>query len=272
MNERFSRLERMIGPEGLARLQSSFVVVVGLGAVGSYATEALARAGIGRLRLVDFDVIRPSNLNRQLYALETTIGLRKCEVARMRVREINSACQAEALHCFVHKDSLGPVQEGEPDLVVDAIDSYTPKVELLAGMREMGIPLLSSMGAALRTDPTLIRVGPLTKASHCPLARRVRRELRSRQVDTGFLCVYSTEAVDHLPEASRGREFSSEEESHPRGRQRNPLGSLPTLTGIFGLIAANTALQILLGEAFPGKPVLNSNLWEKISKGKNLQP
>jgi tRNA A37 threonylcarbamoyladenosine dehydratase len=270
MKERFSRLERMIGQEGLARLQNSFVVVVGLGAVGSYATEALARAGVGRLRLVDFDVIRPSNLNRQLYALESTIGRPKCDVARRRVQEINSACQVEALDCFVHKESLDHVREGGPDLVVDAIDSYNPKVELLAGMREKGIPLLSSMGAALRTDPTLIRVGPLTKASHCPLARRVRKELRSRGVDTGFLCVYSLEPVDHLPEASRGKEPAEQEDFHSRGRQRNTLGSLPTLTGIFGLIAANTALQMLLGNAFPGRRSHHPAHLEIISNEKTI--
>lgn len=268
MEERFSRLERMIGGQGLTRLQNSFVVIVGLGAVGSYATEALARAGVGRFRLVDFDVIRPSNLNRQLYALESTIGESKCEVARKRVQEINSHCNAEAMKCFVNKESLDQIREGAPDLVLDAIDSCNPKVELLAGMRGMGIPLISSMGAALRTDPTLIRVAPLAKASHCPLARRVRRELRSRQVDTGFLCVYSLEPVDHLPETSRGKEPGAEEEFYSHGRQRHILGSLPTLTGIFGLIAANTALQMLLGDAFPGRRPLNSDHWGKISKVK----
>jgi tRNA threonylcarbamoyladenosine dehydratase len=251
MSERFARLERMVGPKGLQLLENSFVVVVGLGAVGSYATEALARSGVGRLRLVDFDVIRPSNINRQLYAVESTLGRQKCEVARERVCDINPSCKTETLSVFVHQDTLGQVLEGPPNLVVDAIDSYTPKVELLSGVVRRGIPLISSMGAASRTDPMAMRIGALGNASYCPLARRIRKELRSRGIDTHFPCVYSVEPLDHLPREARGQEPSREEEVHSRGRRRNPLGSLPTLTGIFGLTLANTALKILLGDQFP---------------------
>jgi len=152
-NERFSRIERMIGGDGLRRLEKAFVVVVGLGAVGSYAVEGLARAGIGRLRLVDFDVIRPSNINRQLCALDSTVGMAKVEVARRRVNDINPACQVDVRRCFVHCDTMDQVLAGPPDLVVDAIDSLGPKVELLAAMQERRIPVVSSMGAACRPSP-----------------------------------------------------------------------------------------------------------------------
>src|SRR5690349_501438 len=131
-DDRFSRIERMIGREGLDRLHHSHVAVVGLGAVGSYATEALARAGVGHLRLVDFDEVRPSNLNRQLYALHSTIGRPKIEVAHARVRDINPSCEAEALRIFVHVETMDQILDGPPHLVIDAIDSFTPKVELIA--------------------------------------------------------------------------------------------------------------------------------------------
>jgi tRNA threonylcarbamoyladenosine dehydratase len=260
--EQFSRIERMIGPEGLRVLQQSFVAVVGLGAVGSYVVEGLARAGVGRLRLVDFDEVRPSNLNRQLYALQSTLGHPKCEIAHRRVMDINPACRVEALRVFVHTETLDQVLAGPPDLVIDAIDSLAPKIELLAALRTCGLPMISCMGAALRTDPTSVRVGPLAKVHHCPLAQRVRKKLRLREVPIDFSCVYSIEPVHHLPADARTsekqNENESEEDTFARGRKRTTLGSLPTLTGIFGLTAANAALRLLLKHHFPAAPGLTA--------------
>ena len=183
---RFTRIERMVGREGLERLSRARVCVVGLGAVGSYATEALARAGVGRLRLIDFDEVRLSNINRQLYALQSTIGRKKCELARERVLEINPACDVEALDLFVHRDTVDAAIAGELTLVIDAIDSFTPKVVLLETVRKRGIPLIASMGAALRTDPTLVRVGPLHEVHNCPLAAKIRKALRKVDVPLDF--------------------------------------------------------------------------------------
>ncbi len=246
---RFARLERMVGAEGLRRLAAARVAVVGLGAVGSYAVEGLARAGVGALRLVDHDEVRPTNVNRQLHALGSTIGRPKVEVLRERVLDINPRCAVEALRLFVHVDTLDRVLSGPPDLVIDAIDSVTPKVELLAEAVARGIPVLSSMGAALRTDPTKVRVGPLARSERCPLAKQVRKRLRQRNVSVAFPCVYSDEPVSGRIAASVGTDGG--EESFERGRPRRVLGSLPTLTGIFGLVAANEALRMLLGDAFP---------------------
>jgi tRNA threonylcarbamoyladenosine dehydratase len=247
-DECFARIERLIGPEGLAKLGGSCVVVVGLGAVGSYATEALARAGVGRLRLVDFDEVRSSNINRQLYALRSTVGRAKADLAVQRVLDINPACRVEGLRLFLHVETLDQVLAGGPDLVIDAIDSFAPKALLLAESRRRQVRILSSMGAALRTDPTAVRIGPLEEVHHCPLAARLRKRLRAQSVPLDMPCVYSIEPVGELRRTAIAAEPEPGGEVVSRGRSRRPLGSLPTLTGIFGLTLANTALRILLGD------------------------
>ncbi len=248
-NERFSRIEQMIGAEGLCKLQQAHVVVVGLGAVGSYAVEALARAGVGQLRLVDFDQVRTSNINRQLYALESTVGQAKVDVARQRVQDINPACQVEALSCFAHRESMDQILEGSPDLVIDAIDSFTPKLELIQAVSQRKIALVSSMGAALRREVNAVRVGPLSGTRHCPLARLIRKRLRQKNISTDFPCVYSLEMIAKGPEPEIAAADTGAEEFYQRGRIRCKLGSLPTLPGIFGLAAANEAIKILFGES-----------------------
>jgi tRNA A37 threonylcarbamoyladenosine dehydratase len=249
--ERFSRIELLIGHEGLERLRSAHCAVVGLGAVWGYAAEALARSGVGRLRLVDFDVVRRSNRNRQLYALDSTLGLPKVDVACRRVADINPDCEVEALREFVHVETLDLVLAGPPDMVIDAIDSFTQKVALLAAATARGIPVVSSMGAALRTDPSCVRVGPLHETSQCPLAKRVRKRLRQLGASLDFPCVYSVEPVPPERCGAADVDDCGEKELYPRGRERRPFGSLPTLTGIFGLTAANAALKTLLGDRLP---------------------
>lgn len=243
--DRFIRTIRLLGEERFQLLQGKMVTVVGLGAVGGYAVEGLARAGVSRLRLVDFDTIQPSNLNRQILALETTLGRPKAEVARERVLAINSDCRVEALQLFAGEDSLGQILDPEPDLLIDAIDSLNPKTQLLQEAYRRGIPVISSMGAALRTDPSLIRTGDLFATSGCPLAKHLRKRLRKRGVGEGIACVYSTEKIDfdyQLPE-DEGKACQTPDAD--RGRQRNVLGSLPTITGIFGLTIANLAIMRL---------------------------
>jgi len=252
-HEQFSRVRRLIGEAGVKRLAEAHVVVVGLGAVGGYAVEGLARAGVGHLRLVDFDQVTASNINRQLYALHSTVGQYKTDLACRRILDINPACQVEPMRCFAHEESFDAILSGPPNLVIDAIDAITPKVALLAEVTRRNIPLLSSMGAALRSDPSKIHVGPLSQARICPLAKRVRTFLRRRGASVDFPCVYSTEPIHELPEDAIAPVAESEEPVLQRGRKRRTLGSLPTITGIFGLTLANEALRVLAGEAFPKK-------------------
>lgn len=241
-----TRTELMLGAEGMKALSESLVVVAGLGAVGGYAVEALARAGVGRLRLIDYDTVCETNINRQIYALHSTIGEKKIKLAAERVAQINPNCQVETLDCFVHSDTIDQVLAGEPDMVIDAIDSLNPKVELLLALIEREIPSISSMGAALRDDPSLIRYGLLKKVEYCPLAAAIRKRLRRRNVSLSIPCVYS------LQPALRQAQGEPEGENKfirgkSRGRQRKILGSLPTITAIFGMTIANEVIKILSG-------------------------
>lgn len=248
--ERFTRVTTLIGKEKFKRLQESTVTIVGLGAVGGYVMEGLARAGIGNLRLVDFDNIQPSNINRQIIALESTLGKPKVEAAKNRVLEINPNCRVEPLEIFAADETMEQILSPRPDILVDAIDSLNPKVQLLTAARMANLSIISSMGAALRTDPTKIRYDDIFKSTNCPLAKHVRKRLRRRGINDGIFCVYSTEKVDFE------YQFGEAEENAPlhadRGRRRNVLGSLPTLTGIFGLYIANQAILQLTGTTGPG--------------------
>ncbi|MDO4551879.1 MAG: tRNA threonylcarbamoyladenosine dehydratase [Planctomycetia bacterium] len=249
MSDRFSRIRQFIGEDALQKLHHSRVLIVGLGAVGGYALEGLARAGIGHFRLVDFDVVQLSNINRQLFALESTLGQKKCEVAKTRVLDINPACKVQTLPIFVHEDTFHELfSDFTPDYVVDAIDALSPKVALMAYLQEHGIPSISSMGAALRTDPTQIRIGKLRNVKGCPLARMIKKRMRNQKIPMNSLCVYSTEDISSV----RLSRLAPPEPSAPgevlRGRPRNVLGSLPTLTGMFGLVIANHVIQQLISE------------------------
>ena len=247
---RFSRTELLLGTEALKKLAAARVVVAGLGAVGSYAVEGLARAGVGNLRLVDFDEVRPSNINRQLYALDSTVGRPKAEVARKRVLDINPGCHVEALDLFVCADTIERVLDGRPDVVVDAIDSVGPKLLLLSSAVRAGLHVVSVMGAATRRDPLQIRVSDLSETRNCPLARTVRKKLHLLGVDRGVRCVYSLEPVPPGARAEAPEEEETEsgsQKEYERGRKRARLGSLSCLTGMFGLIAANEAISRIAG-------------------------
>lgn len=245
-SERFTRIIQLIGEEKFARIQESHVTIVGLGAVGGHAMEALGRAGIGNIRLVDFDNIQPSNINRQILALTTNLGRKKVQEAATRLAAINPQCRTEPLELFAAEESMEKILSPPTEIVIDAIDSLNPKVQLLVSAYQARIPIISSMGAALRTDPSKIRTGDIFDSQSCPLAKHVRKRLRRRNVGRGIHCVYSLEKVEFTYEMGDPEENAPQEAD--RGRRRNILGSLPTLTGIFGLHIANHVILHLAGD------------------------
>ena len=193
MDRRFSRTELLIGKEGLAKLAAARVAVFGLGGVGSFAAEALCRAGVGGFILVDGDVVDISNINRQLHALDYTVGRPKVELMAGRMAAINPAASISSCYLrYVPGDGQKFFKE-RPHYVVDAIDDVPAKVDLLKYCVSTGIPVLSSMGAGNKLDPTAFKVADIAATSVCPLARAVRRRLRQEGITEGVKVVYSTE-------------------------------------------------------------------------------
>jgi tRNA threonylcarbamoyladenosine dehydratase len=238
----FSRSELLLGEAALDRLRASRVTVFGLGGVGSFAVEALARAGVGHLRLIDHDVVGPSNLNRQLFALRSTLGQPKAAVAAARVLDINPDCQVEPLQTFIHTDTLPTLLTPRPDVMIDAIDSMTCKVALMCAAHEQGIPIISAMGAGGRTDSSQLFVGDLGDTRICPLAARVRKELRKAGITSGIRCVYSLEPADNKRPANP---VDIEPHRGP-GRARRPVGTISYMPAIVGLKVAEEVLRMLL--------------------------
>lgn len=242
-NKRLLRTEMLLGREGMQKLKDATVMIVGLGAVGGYALEAVARAGVGHLVLVDFDVFEESNINRQILALGSTIGRKKTEVARERVREINPDCRVEIVDMFVNAETLPALLERKVDYVIDAIDALNPKCCLMEELYNRGLPFVSSMGAALKSDPSCIRCAPLSSSKNCGLAKFIRKRLRKRGVNiSSITSVFSDEQVN-LPDTA----IQMFETAAPEGRARNTMGSLPTITAIFGLTLANYVIKRLSG-------------------------
>lgn len=244
-NRRFMRTELLLGKEGLRRLKQASVMIVGLGAVGGYALEGLARAGVGKLILVDFDIFEETNINRQILALSSTIGKKKTEVALQRVKEINPDCVVETKDVFVNADTIDELLKEPVDFVVDAIDALNPKCCLMQMLQEKRIPFISSMGAALKSDPSFIKLGPLSKTKNCGLAKFIRKRLKKRGVNINKITCVSSEEQVNLPETAI---MESEDKIQESGRIRNTLGSLPTITAIFGLTIANAVIKKLKEE------------------------
>ncbi len=191
--EWLSREAALIGEESVARLAAARVTVFGIGGVGSYTVEALARAGIGSLTLIDGDEVALSNLNRQLIADHTTVGQKKAEAAAGRVLTINPQCEVTAKAVFADiSNTAALLDEAKPDYIVDAIDCVTTKILIAEWARDHGIPLIASMGTGNKLDPSKLQIADLSKTAVCPLARVMRRELRTRGI-THLPVLYSTE-------------------------------------------------------------------------------
>ncbi|MDA8425279.1 MAG: tRNA threonylcarbamoyladenosine dehydratase [Treponema sp.] len=233
--EAFSRSELLLGPEALARLAAARVAVVGLGGVGSFAAEALARSGVGSLVLVDYDRIEPSNLNRQLLALRSTIGRLKVEVMKERILDINPGCSVEAFAERFDAASAGRILAPPLGYVVDAIDMVSSKIELVLRCREACVPVISSMGAGDKLDPSRLELSDLYATTICPLARVMRKELRARGVES-LAVVYSREE----PRRHGGARTAP-------GRRSTP-GSMSFVPGAAGLLIASAVVRGILAQ------------------------
>ncbi len=237
--EELSRTEMLFGPDAVGKLAAARVAVFGVGGVGGYVVEALARSGVGALDLIDADRIAPSNLNRQIIALHSTVGEFKVDVARERVLDINPDATVTTYKTFFTPETAGEFDFSAYDCVVDAIDTVTGKIELAVRCRDAGTPLISSMGTGNKTDPSALRAADISKTSVCPLARVMRRELRKRGI-THLRVVYSEE------EPLVPQDVGSKEEPSP-GRRQTP-GSCAFVPPAAGLIIAGEVVKILIGK------------------------
>jgi len=234
-NQRFQRLELLVGSPGLKALANSSVAVFGIGGVGGYAVEALVRGGVGKLTLIDPDQICPTNINRQIHALEKSVGQIKVEVMAQRCREINPQVEVVIHHCAYQQENSEHLLIDRYDYVLDCIDNITDKLHLLQSCYQRRLPVISSMGAANKLDPTKIEVADISATKKCRLARTIRKELRKRGIEQGIKTVYSTEEFRPLTGAD--------------ATERNPvLGSTSYLPPLFGLTMAGIVIQDLTGD------------------------
>lgn len=201
MEQIFERTERLIGKEASDKLKKSKVCIAGVGGVGSHCIEALARAGVGRLVIVDSDVVAVSNINRQIIALLSTVGKKKVDVMKERIADINPEAQVEAICQFITKEDPLDFLEG-CDYVVDAIDNVTAKIHLIEHCKKNNIKIISSMGTGNKIRPDLLYIDDIKKTSVCPLAKVMRKELKSRNIENvKVLCSKETPMTDFVPES-----------------------------------------------------------------------
>ncbi len=201
--DRFCRTRLLIGDSGLARLNKAHVAVFGIGGVGGFAVEALARSGIGHLTLVDRDIVNESNLNRQIIALNRTIGRAKTDVMRERILDINPSAEVICRQCFYLPDTAGEFDFSKYDYIVDAVDTVTAKLELIRQAGMNGTKVISCMGTGNKTDPGKLTITDIYETSGCPLARVMRKELKKRGVEA-LTVLYSTEPPIEIGQATPG--------------------------------------------------------------------
>lgn len=232
MINEFSRTELLLGADGMEKLKRARVAVFGIGGVGGYAVEALARVGIGALDLIDNDVISLTNINRQIIALHSTVGLPKTDVMAARVNDINPECEVRTYQMFYGPDTAEQFDFAQYDYIIDAIDTVTGKLALAVNAQKANTPIISSMGTGNKLDPTAFTVTDIYKTSFCPLARIMRKELRKRGIER-LKVVYSQEEA-LTPEGVT--------EELPQGRRSIP-GSVSFVPSAAGLILAGEVIK-----------------------------
>ena len=228
----FSRTQLLLGADALEKLKKSHVAVFGVGGVGGYAVEALARTGVGEITLIDNDKVSVSNLNRQIIALYSTVGQYKTQVAKNRLLDINPQIKVHTKELFVLPETVDEIDFSAFDCVVDAIDTVSGKLAIIQKAKSLTIPVISAMGAGNKLDPTAFTVTDISKTSGCPLARVMRKELKKRGIE-GVKVVYSKEEPKTLPASENTGEKT--------------VGSVAFVPSVAGLIVASETVKELIG-------------------------
>lgn len=238
MNNWLERTELLLGDEKIALLRNANVLVVGVGGVGAYAAEMIVRAGVGRMTIADADMVSPSNINRQLVALHSTIGQQKCDILAGRLRDINPELKLNIVNRFIKDSETDALLDSDKfDYVVDAIDTLSPKLALIKGALDRSIPIVSSMGAGAKTDPTLMEIKDIAKTHHCPLAHMLRKRLHKIGIKRGFWAVFSPEPV------REGAMILCEEQN-----KKSNVGTISYIPALFGIGCASVVIRDLVGE------------------------
>lgn len=238
MREWLERTELLLGDEKLHILNRAHVLVVGVGGVGAYAAEMIVRAGVGSITIADADKVSASNINRQLVALHSTIGCEKCDILAERLRDINPELNITIVNRFIKDDETDALLDSAKfDYVVDAIDTLSPKLALIKGALDRSIPLVSSMGAGAKTDPTLMEIKDIAKTHHCPLAHMLRKRLHKIGIKRGFWAVFSPEPI------REGAMVLCEEQN-----KKSNVGTISYIPALFGIGCASVVVRDLIGE------------------------
>ena len=238
MTSWLERTELILGDKGIKRLNSANVLIVGLGGVGAYAAEMICRAGVGEMTIVDGDTIHASNRNRQLPALKSTEGLAKAEVMGERIRDINPDIKLTVIQEYLKDERMVNVLDMGFDYIVDAIDTLSPKIFLIYHSLQRKFPVVSSMGAGGKFDPTMIRISDISETTDCPLARILRKRLHRLGIREGFTAVYSPEVVD------KSKIIATKGEQN----KASIVGTISYMPAAFGIACASVVIRDLTGK------------------------
>ncbi|MFI3293440.1 MAG: tRNA threonylcarbamoyladenosine dehydratase [Rikenellaceae bacterium] len=238
MEQWLERTALLLGEEKLTILKNANILVVGLGGVGAYAAEMIARAGVGHMTIADADIVGTTNINRQLVALHSTIGREKSEILADRLRDINPSIELTVVSKYIRDELTDELLDSSKfDYVVDCIDTLSPKLALIKGSLDRSIPLVSSMGAGAKTDPTLMEIKDISKTHHCPLAHMLRKRLHKIGIRKGFRAIFSPEPI------REGAMVLCEEQN-----KKSNVGTISYIPALFGIGCASVVIRDLIGE------------------------
>lgn len=246
MDNRFQRTELLLGKSAINKLSNAHVGIFGLGGVGAFAAESLARAGVGELTIIDFDTVGLTNINRQSLAFSDTVSHNKVDLMAKTIERINEECKVNKCYKFFADDTSDVILTPKFDAIIDAIDSFNPKIHLIVECIKRKIPLFAAMGAAGKIDPSKIKVGDISQSSICPLAKRVRKKLRAHNIHDGFKVVYSIEPAIQ-PFDPYLIPTDKQDNVYQRGRVRMVQGTISYMPAIFGLMLSGMVIQHLTG-------------------------